>query len=286
MMGNSKTPHKLSKRGKVKDIYEYDEDHLMFEFSDRVSAFDFILPSIIPRKGEILCKFAQFWFQTLTYPNHFVKLIDNNKMVVKKLEMIKMECVVRGYNYGSLYDRVNKGKVNLGTEIELAGELKEPFFDPTTKSDIKDRAISKTEATSNGIVSSTEFDDLQETSIGLYKEMRQIAFKAGFIIADVKFEFGKDKEGNILLADSVGPDEFRLWLRSQYKPGKTQDSYDKQIIRDWLIEKKYRDSIENAIKKGIHPQIPSLPQTLINETQKRYTIAYETITGKPFENVG
>jgi len=130
-------------------------------------------------------------------------------------------------------------------------------------------------------VTSEEYDLLEETSIKLYCEMRRWADRAGFIIADVKFEFGRDEEGQILLADSLGPDEFRLWLKSEYRVGEEQKSYDKQIIRDWLIKVSFRSKLEEARKAGLPtPTPPELPRELVEETVRRYITAYELISGR------
>src|SRR5437879_9445187 len=129
------------KRGKVKDIYELTNEELLFIFTDRVSAYDVVLPSTIPRKGEVLAKLAAFWFNNLNTPHHMVRLEDANRMVVRKLKMIPVEAVVRGYLYGSLYERLTKGEISLPVEPILAAKLPEPCFDPTTKSDVKDEPV-------------------------------------------------------------------------------------------------------------------------------------------------
>jgi len=134
----SSTPFK---RGKVKDIYELDSEQLLFVFTDRVSAYDIVLPSTIPRKGEVLCKLAAYWFNYLKVPNHLVRVENPNRMIVRKLKMIPVECVVRGYLYGSLYERLVKGDVNLPVKPINATKLPEPYFDPTTKSDLKDEPV-------------------------------------------------------------------------------------------------------------------------------------------------
>src|SRR6266487_2445442 len=183
------------KRGKVKDVYEVGHDQLLFIFTDRVSAYDVVLPSTIPRKGEVLAKLAAFWFNNLNTPHHMVRLEDMNRMVVRKLKMIPVEAVVRGYLYGSLYERLTKHE-------------------------------------------------------------------------------------NIVLADSIGPDEFRLWPKADYVPGKTQESYDKQPIRDWLGKVGYKKTLDEARKEGRPtPRPPDLPTDLIQETSRRYIIAYERLTG-------
>ena len=129
------------RKGKVKDVYEVDKNNIFFHFTDRVSAFDIILPSTIPHKGEILCKFASYWFETLDTPNHMIKIIDKDKMLVKKLEIIPIECIVRGYLYGSLYERVIKKEHILphSSSTILASKLPNPMFDPTTKFEAKNR---------------------------------------------------------------------------------------------------------------------------------------------------
>src|SRR5438128_8213074 len=129
------------KRGKVKDIYELGNEEFLFVFTDRVSAYDIVLPSTIPRKGEVLCKLAAYWFNYLKVPHHMVRVENANRMIVQKLKMIPVECVVRGYLYGSLYERLVKGEVNLSVKPINATKLPEPYFDPTTKSDEKDEPL-------------------------------------------------------------------------------------------------------------------------------------------------
>jgi phosphoribosylaminoimidazole-succinocarboxamide synthase len=271
---------KLLRKGKVKNIYILPDAKLLFEFSNRVSAFDVVLPTPIPRKGEVLCKFAKFWFDILDCPNHMVDVVDSNKMVVKRLEMVPVECIVRGYLYGSLFERVKKGVVKYEGERVLAAKLPKPIFDPTTKSAIHDLPITKQEAVSGGLVTSQTYDFLAEKSIDLYLQMADIAEKAGFIIADIKFEFGTDGK-NVILADSIGPDEFRLWPKEKYSPGKTQEAFDKQLVRDWLISVGYKDKVDEAAKNNRPaPKPPDLPDDLVAQVSKRYVQSYEMITGR------
>ncbi len=268
------------KRGKVKDIYELGDDQLLFLFTDRVSAYDVVLPSTIPRKGEVLCKLAAFWFDHLKTPHHMIRVVDKQRMIVKKLKMIPVECVVRGYLYGSLYDRLMKGEISLPVERVLASKLPEPIFDPTTKSEVKDEPITTRQIEEEGWLDAEQIEALRNRSIGIYKTMSQRAEKAGFILADLKMEFGFDEEENVLLADSIGPDEFRLWPKGDYAPGKTQDSYDKQPIRDWLAKAGYKKTLDEARRTGLPtPRPPDLPPNLIVETSRRYQIAYERLTG-------
>ncbi|HEY5620907.1 MAG TPA: phosphoribosylaminoimidazolesuccinocarboxamide synthase [Candidatus Bathyarchaeia archaeon] len=273
-------PSTPSKRGKVKDVYELGDGQLLFVFTDRVSAYDVVLPSVIPRKGEVLCKLAAFWFDYLKTPHHMVRLDNSNRMVVRKLKMVPVECVVRGYLYGSLHDRLVKGEISLPVEPVLASKLPEPIFDPTTKSDVKDEPITIEQIEDEGWLDPEQIEALKETSINIYNTMSLRAEGAGFILADLKLEFGFDEEGNILLADSIGPDEFRLWPKDQYAPGKIQESYDKQPIRDWLAKMGYKKTLDEARRAGQPtPRPPDLPPDLVAETSRRYVVAYERLTG-------
>ena len=274
---------RLMRSGKVKDIYELDSGNILFHFSDRISAFDVKMATPIPKKGEVLCKFAEFWFDKLETPHHMLKVVAKDKMEVKKLQMIPLECVVRGYFYGSLVERY---KERLGKELPsdfrpvLGLKLPKPIFDPTTKSEEHDRPINRHIVISLGILSDNDYDFLERTSISLYKKMSAIVDRAGFIIADVKFEFGLDEKGNILLGDSLGPDEYRLWLKAAYQSGKIQDSYDKQLLRDWLIKIGFKDKIERLAKEGIKPEPPQISSSVVNDLSRRYIFAYELISGR------
>lgn len=275
---------KLVRKGKVKDVYDLGDGRVLFHFSDRISAFDVKMNTLIPKKGEVLCKFADYWFKTLGTRHHMLALEGNDKMIVKRTDIIPLECVVRGYFYGSLLERYNSGQLPdsiLPGDFRpiMAAKLSEPIFDPTTKSEEHDVPVGENEALSSGVLSRQEFDLLKGTSISLYRKMSSIVERAGFIIADVKFEFGKDiSNGEILLADSLGPDEYRLWLRADYRPGKVQESYDKQLLRDWLIESGFKNKIDKLRQKGQKPDPPDLPAKLVSELTRRYIFAYEKIT--------
>lgn len=268
------------RKGKVKDLYALSDGRLLFVFSDRVSAFDVILGSEIPMKGKILAHFAEFWFQTLGAPNHMIALVGSNQLIVKKLKMIPIECIVRGYLYGSLYQRMKTGETSIEGNPILASKFSEPVFDPTTKSERKDLPITKEEALSRGLTTPEEFDRLKQTSISLYKKMEERVSRASFILGDIKFEFGKDEKGAIVLADSLGPDEFRLWPADTYSAGRIQESYDKQLIRDWLTEKGFKATFETATLQGQKVPPPVLPPRLIKAVTERYLEAYAKITGR------
>ncbi len=261
--------------GKVKDIYDLEDGNLLFLFSDRVSAYDVKFKDEIPQKGEVLCKFAEFWFNKLDVPNHFVRTESKTGIVVKKMKMLPIECVVRGYFYGSLVNRWKKNEVSLpdGSSTELAAKLPKPIFDPTTKS-AHDLPVDKNQAIEMGLVTNDEFDWLSKTSIEIYEQMASIADSAGFVLADLKLEFGK-LDDKIILGDSIGPDEYRLWPKESYSVGKTQEAYDKQLLRDWLTEQGYQKKFDEARENGQEPIAPSIPPELIKKITERYLIAFE-----------
>lgn len=271
---------KFLNSGKVKDVYDLEDGTLLFKFSDRVSAYDVKFHDPIPRKGEVLCKFAEFWFNRLPAKNHFVKSVSKNEIIVKKMNMIPVECVVRGYFYGSLVTRYKNGQILLpdGTKTEIAAKLPNPIFDPTTKSE-HDEPIDRKTAVERKLVSEKEYSWLESKSIEIYRFMYGVADAMGFILADLKLEFGK-LDGEIVLGDSIGPDEYRLWPKSDYHVGKTQESYDKQILRDWLTANGYQKQFEDCRKQGKTPEAPSIPPQIIQKMSERYVASYERITGK------
>jgi phosphoribosylaminoimidazole-succinocarboxamide synthase len=273
---------RLLRQGKVKDIYELDDGNILFHFTDRVSAFDVRMATPIPKKGEVLCKFGAFWFETLGTRHHMLNVTETDKMVVKRLSMLPIECIVRGYFYGSFVDRYQDF---LGTKLPrefkpiLAGKLPVPIFDPTTKSEEHDIPISRQEAVASETLSENDYDYLEHLSVRLYNKMSDIVKSAGFIIADVKFEFGRDENGEIVLADSLGPDEFRLWQQEQYRPGRIQESYDKQLLRDWLIKTGFKEKVDQFAKEGRKPSPPVVDPIIVQKLSSRYIFAYERITG-------
>jgi len=266
--------------GKVKDIYDVDEKTILFRFSDRVSAYDVKFNQDIPKKGEVLCKFAEFWFNKLSVANHFVRRESDTEIVVKKMQMLPIECVVRGYFYGSLANRWKNGEVTVpeDTDTTLAAKLPEPIFDPSTKSE-HDIAIDKAKALEMNLVTEEQYVWLEKTSIEIYKKMAEIAAGVGFILADLKLEFGL-LDGQITLGDSIGPDEYRLWPKESYKVGKIQEAYDKQLLRDWLTANGYQKQFNDARKTGKEPVAPEIPQEIIAKMTERYVIAYEKLAGK------
>ena len=266
--------------GKVKDLYDVDESSILFKFSNRVSAYDVKFHQDIPRKGEILCKFAEFWFNELPVSNHFIRRESDDEIVVKKMKMLPIECVVRGYFYGSLVSRWKKGEVKIpeGTDTTLAAKLPEPIFDPTTKSE-HDIPIDKSKALEMNLVTKEQYEWLEKTSIEIYNKMAQVADDVGFILADLKLEFGL-LDGKITLGDSIGPDEYRLWPKDSFEVGKIQEAYDKQLLRDWLTANGYQKQFEDERDAGREPTAPEIPAEIISKMTERYVTAYEKLTGK------
>jgi phosphoribosylaminoimidazole-succinocarboxamide synthase len=285
---------KLIRKGKVKDIYETNNNTLIFSFSNRISAFDVILNDEIPYKGKVLCDFALYWFKILKGKNHFRRRVDTDKIEVGKLNMIPIECVVRSYLYGSLYTRYLQNSVDIpGTEeyfannnLQLASKLPCLVFDPTTKSDQHDKPLSETQILKNRLVNETELMQIKKQSLDLFEQVNTIVSDSGFILSDIKFEFGKDpKTGEIILGDSIGPDEFRIWNKGDYQVGHVQDSYDKQILRDWLEGIGFRQEVEKCNNSRLEPNIPKLPKEIIEKISQRYVDAYERITRATFSRL-
>lgn len=275
---------RLVASGKVKDIYEAGDGGgmLLFRFSDRISAYDVRFDGGVPRKGEVLCAFAEHWFGRLGVPSHFVERTAPAEMLVRRMDMIPLECVVRGYLYGSLYDRVRSGAAGLppgAADSRMAARLPSPVFDPTTKSDKHDEPVGRGEAVAAGLVTGAEYDELSARSVRIYESMAADADAAGFILADLKLEFGR-LGGRIALGDSIGPDEFRLWPKGSYKPGSVQVAYDKQILRDWLAENGHKRRFDEDRAAGREPRAPPIPPEISARITERYVRAYEMMTGR------
>jgi|TARA_B100000959_G_scaffold286135_1_gene363498 phosphoribosylaminoimidazole-succinocarboxamide synthase len=266
--------------GKVKDLFNVDESSILFKFSDRVSAYDVKFKQDIPQKGKVLCSFAEFWFNELDIPNHFIEKKSDTEILVKKMKMLPIECVVRGYFYGSLINRWKKGEVKVpeGTDTTMAAKLPYPIFDPTTKSE-HDIPIDKTKALEMNLVTEEQFNWLEKTSIEIYKKMASIADNVGFILADLKLEFGI-LDGKITLGDSIGPDEYRLWPKDSFEVGKIQEAYDKQLLRDWLTANGYQKQFDEYRDNGKEPIAPLIPSEIISKMTQRYVTAYEKLSGK------
>ncbi|MGW6443974.1 phosphoribosylaminoimidazolesuccinocarboxamide synthase [Lentzea sp. NPDC055074] len=275
-------------RGKVRDLYDVDDELLLFVASDRISAYDHILSSEIPDKGRVLTAMSVFWFERLA-PNHLVAFDDpripaevrGRALLVRKLQMVDVECVARGYLTGSgMADYTATGAVcgiELPAGLVEASELDPPIFTPASKAEIgaHDENVSfDVIAEKHGVELASK---LRDRTIELYSEARAYALTRGLILADTKFEFGLDASGELILADEVfTPDSSRYWPAEGYEPGRVQPSFDKQFVRDWLT------SAESGWDRKSDVPPPPLPADVIEATRARYIEAYERLTGRSF----
>ncbi|GHH36479.1 phosphoribosylaminoimidazolesuccinocarboxamide synthase [Lentzea cavernae] len=275
-------------RGKVRDLYDVDDELLLFVASDRISAYDHILSSEIPDKGRVLTAMSVFWFERLA-PNHLVAFDDpripaevrGRALLVRKLQMVDVECVARGYLTGSgMADYTATGAVcgiELPAGLVEASELTPPIFTPASKAEIgaHDENVSfDVIAEKHGVELASK---LRDRTIELYSEARAYALTRGLILADTKFEFGLSPDGELILADEVfTPDSSRYWPAEGYEPGRVQPSFDKQFVRDWLT------SAESGWDRKSDVPPPPLPADVIEATRARYIEAYERLTGRSF----
>ena len=286
--------YKPFKSGKVREVYEADGRIIMVA-TDRISAFDHILKNKITDKGAVLTQMSKFWFDFTKdiLPNHMLS-VDNadmpeffqqeefkgNTMLCKKLHMIPMECIVRGYITGSGWESYKENGTICGIKLpeglQESEKLPEPIFTPSTKAELGDHD-ENVSLEQGAKVLEKEFpghgmkyaEKIRDYTIAIYKKCAEYALTKGIIIADTKFEFGVDEEGNIVLGDEVlTPDSSRFWPLEGYEAGKSQPSYDKQFVRDWLKANPDSDY--------------ELPQDIIDKTIAKYKEAYEVLTGKKF----
>jgi phosphoribosylaminoimidazole-succinocarboxamide synthase len=281
----------LLRRGKVRDVYAIDDERLLIVATDRISAFDCVLPTPIERKGEVLTALSQFWFDKLGHvvANHLLtsdieqmpdsikrhsQTLARRSMLVRRAEVFPVECVVRGYLVGSGWkDYLRTGEVcghKLPEGLLESAELPEPLFTPSTKAEQgHDENIS--EAQVRDLIGAEATAQLRETSLQLYSEARAYARERGIIIADTKFEFGRDKNGELVLIDEVlTPDSSRFWPAAEYAPGKSQPSFDKQFVRDYL----------ETLDWDKKPPAPAIPDEVAKATTSRYVEAYRLLSGK------
>jgi len=284
----------LVRRGKVRDVYAVDEDRLIIVATDRISAFDCILPTQIERKGEVLTALSRFWFARLGHitQNHLLTTdiehmpegvraqpagLRGRSMLVRRTEVFPVECVVRGYLAGSGWkDYQRTGEIcghKLPDNLRESEQLPEPIFTPATKAEEgHDENIS--EARMSNLLGAETTANLRALSLALYEEAETYARARGIIIADTKFEFGRDREGQIILIDEVlTPDSSRFWPLDKYEPGRAQASFDKQFVRDYL----------ETLDWDKRPPAPPLPPEVAAATTARYLEAYRLLTGKSLE---
>ena len=280
----------LVKRGKVRDLYAIDDQHWLIVATDRISAFDCILPTPIERKGEVLTGLSRFWFAKLAQiiPNHLettdiaqmpesvrahAASLAGRSMFVRRAEVFPVECVVRGYLAGSGWKDYQRTGAVCGHQLPAglvdSAELPEPIFTPSTKAEEgHDENISFEQAAA--IVGEEVAATLRDASLQLYKEARDYARTRGIIIADTKFEFGRDQQGEIILIDeALTPDSSRFWPSDQYQPGKSQPSFDKQYVRDYL----------ETLDWNKQPPAPEIRAAVAAATTARYLEAYRLLTG-------
>jgi len=271
--------------GKVRDLYRDANGEILLVASDRISAYDWIMPTAIPDKGSILTKLSLFWFEKLSgiTPHHVISsevpaAVKGRAIICKPLTIFPVECVVRGYLAGSGWAEYQTNSKVCGVTLPgglLDGsKLTEPIFSPATKAAMGDHDENISLDLAKEIVGKEIGEELVARSIKIYNFANQFARERGIIIADTKFEFGRDEQGVIYLADEVlTPDSSRFWPASSWKPGTTQLSYDKQFLRDWLTA--------SGWDRSSPP--PELPDEIVEKTREQYLEAYFTITGERFK---
>lgn len=263
----------LFKRGKVRDLYDLG-DKLLIVSTDRISAFDVVLPNGIPSKGEALNRLSVYWFKETKdiVPNHILDVVDQRTVMVKKAKPIKIEFVVRGYLYGSLWKKYVNGKeADLASGLRKAERLPNTILTPTTKAEVGHDIDIKREELIKQVGKDTA-SEIEEICLKIYERASKKAEANGIIIADTKLEFGFCHNELILIDELLTPDSSRFWPAEKYKLGKNQASFDKQYVRDYL----------ESLKWNKQPPAPTLPEHIILETSRKYVEAYERLTGRKF----
>ncbi|MEX2195265.1 MAG: phosphoribosylaminoimidazolesuccinocarboxamide synthase [Thermoleophilaceae bacterium] len=277
----------LLSQGKVRDIYEAGDERLLMVASDRISTYDAVHPTPVPDKGKVLTGVSAFWFAKTEdiCPNHVVSCTDGvpadargRGMLVERLEMVQVECVVRGYITGSGWKDYQAGGAICGIELppglRESEQLPEPIFTPATKADVGDHDENVDFDRAARIIGDRGLlEQLRDLSIAIYTRASEHARERGIILADTKFEFGRRPDGTIVLGDEVlTPDSSRFWPAEGYESGHGQPSFDKQFVRDWATASGWDKT----------PPAPPIPDDVIEGTRARYLEAYELITGEPF----
>jgi len=272
------------KSGKVRDLYVNDVGEILLVASDRISAYDWIMPTPIPDKGRLLTELSLFWFEKLrdVVPNHVLSTevpveVKGRAIICKPLEIFPVECVARGYLTGSGWQEYQQERQVCGISLPAGlldgSELPEPIFTPATKAEVGEHDQNISFEVSQKIVGAQIAAELRELTLTLYSTARDYARSRGIIIADTKFEFGLDSNGKITLADeALTPDSSRFWPATGWQPGGAQPSYDKQYLRDWLT----------SIGWDRQSPPPPLPDEVVAKTRARYCEAYAALTGEEF----
>jgi phosphoribosylaminoimidazole-succinocarboxamide synthase len=284
---------RLKGKGKVRDIYDL-EDRLLIVATDRISAFDVVMPNPIPDKGRVLTQLSKFWFNLTKeiVPNHVIsteaddfpkecqpyqEILRGRSMLVTKADPLPVECVVRGYLSGSGWEEYKKTGEVCGIPLPRglleSAKLEEPIFTPATKAEVGLHDENITMEKVEKVVGKDLAQRLKSLSLAIYKKARDFAEKKGILIADTKMEFGI-KDGKLLLIDELlTPDSSRFWPKDSYRSGGSQKSFDKQFLRDYLLSLKWDKS----------PPAPELPKEIIQKTREKYLEAYERLVGKPLQ---
>jgi phosphoribosylaminoimidazole-succinocarboxamide synthase len=285
----SSIPGVTVRRGKVRDVYDFG-DKLLLVATDRISAFDWVLPSGIPDKGRVLTKISEFWFQKVDTPDHLLSMdprdvplpagvdpapLEGRSMVVRKTQVAPIECVVRGYLAGSGWKEYRETGSVCGIKLKPGlvecAELPEPIFTPAIKAESGHDENVSFECMCN-VIGHDVAERLREMSLAIYSQGAKYARTRGIIVADTKFEFGRARGDLILIDEVLTPDSSRFWPADKYQPGCAQPSYDKQFVRDWLDKQSW--------DKNSPP--PPLPEEVIARTRAKYVEAYERLTGESF----
>ena len=270
--------------GKVRDLYKNDLGNILLVASDRISAYDWVMPTEIPGKGAVLTQLSLFWFDLLEdiIPNHIVstdvpEIVEDRAIIVQPLEMFAIECVARGYLTGSGWSEYKENSAVCGNTLPAGlldgSELPNSVFTPATKADIGDHDINIDFDTASKIVGAKDAAELRDLTLKLYDTAADFAKSQGIILADTKFEFGRNAAGAIILGDeALTPDSSRFWDQSTWVPGGTQPSFDKQFLRDYLVA--------SGWDRNSPP--PELPAEIVEKTAQRYEEAFYRLTGSKF----
>jgi phosphoribosylaminoimidazole-succinocarboxamide synthase len=303
ILTQSKLPLPLIRRGKVREVYEVDQDRLLLVASDRVSAFDVVMHEPVPWKGAVLTQLSAFWFRTLAHlgPTHFITAdaaeivsqlpalsscrddLQGRAMLVRRTDPVPFECVVRGYLSGSAWKEYREKGTLAGEPLPPglleSSRFEQPIFSPATKAETgHDENV--TEARLRAALGRKQADALRERSLALYRAGDQHAEARGIIVADTKFEFGIGTDDELVLIDEVlTPDSSRFWPKDRYAPGRSQPSFDKQPLRDYL------DGLRREGRWNGEAPPPSLPEEVVAATSDRYLEAYRQLTGSPLPGV-
>src|SRR5215470_9216775 len=281
---------RLLQRGKVRDVYAVDDERLLIVQTDRLSAFDVVLPTPVPGKGEVLTTLSNFWFRKLAHvmPNHLLDIdpeslvasderdqVRARACVVRRLQPLPIEAVVRGYLAGSGWKEYSSGGticgVTLPTGLREADKLPHPIFTPATKAPAGSHDENIDFAETQKLVGETHAAQVRDKAVGLYTEAAEYARTRGIIIADTKFEFGTDAAGKLYLIDeALTPDSSRFWPVERYRPGRNPPSFDKQYVRDWLEAQDWNKT----------PPAPALPLDVLVKTAEKYREALRLLTAK------